>query len=116
LDQQSGHCGIDSAAQTADYASVTDLVIDFLSRFIEKRRHRPISGASADSGREVFEDVDPSFCVSYFRMEQQPIAFSRLILNGGDRGVGAGANYSKPLWGLGDEVSVTGPNSHRVWQ
>ena len=54
--------------------------------------------------------------MSYFRMEQQAVELSLLILHGGDWGVGAGTNYSKPLWGRGDEVAVAGPYSHRVGQ
>jgi hypothetical protein len=73
VNQHRGDGRVDAAAQPADDPAVADLRGDARRRFLDERRHRPVSGAAADVEGEVPQDLETAIGVRDLGMEQQAV-------------------------------------------
>ena len=89
MDQHRGDGGIDAAGQAADHLALADLVADLLDRLLAEGAHGPVAGEACDLADEIADQLGAVGRVHHFGVEHQPVIFALLVLDHGERRVGA---------------------------
>ena len=83
MDEHGGNGGIDAAGESADHASVADLLADGFDGFVDEALRRPVGREAADVEDEVAQDGSSLLGVVDFGMELHGVVLARGIFEGG---------------------------------
>ena len=83
---------------------------DLLDRLLAEGAHGPVAGQPCDLADEIANELGAVGRVHHFRVEHQPVIFSLLVLNDGERRVGGRARHRKARRHFGDAVAMAHPD------